>query len=111
MNGILFKQIIQDTFVENISEEMIICLIRAAMALTNANVWKSFPIARDSSYDIDNTMKYTRKTALALGKKAEWTKSKKKNRKEHKESGKEKNIVNKNSNQQTLKHSRKNQNT
>ena len=70
MNIILFKQIIQDTIVGNISEEMILCLIRAGMVLTNANVWKTFAIARDSSNYIDNTMKSTQKTNLAKGKKA-----------------------------------------
>ena len=69
MNVILFKQIIQDTFVGNISEEMILCLIRAGMVLTNANVWKTFAVARDSGYAIDNTMKCTRKTALTLARK------------------------------------------
>ena len=91
---ILFKQIIQDTFVGNISEEVIFCLIRAGMVLKNANVWKTFAVTRDSSYDIDNTMKYTRKTALTLGKNEERTKTKRINRTEHKKSGKEKNISN-----------------
>ena len=76
MNVILFKQIIQDTFAGNISEEMILCLIRAGMVLTNANVWKTFASARDSGYAIDNTMKYTRKTALTLGKNEERQKPK-----------------------------------
>ena len=75
MNVILFKQIIQDNFVGYISEEMILCLIRAGMVLKNANLWKTFAIARDLS----NTMKSTRKTSLAEGKKETWTKSKKKN--------------------------------
>ena len=51
------------------------------MVLTIANVWKTFAVARDLSDDIDNTMKCTRKTALALGKKDNRTKSKKKTRK------------------------------
>ena len=93
MNIILFKQIIQDNIVGNIYEEMILCLIRAGMVLTNANVWKTFAIARDSSNYIDNTMKSTRKTNLAKGNKEAWTKSKKKTSKENKESGKWKNLV------------------
>ena len=67
MNIILFKQIIQDNIVGYISEEMILGLIRAGMVLTNANVWKTFAIARDSSNYIDNTMKSTRKINLAKG--------------------------------------------
>ena len=57
---------------------MILCLIRAGMVLTNANVWKAFAIAiaRDSTNYIDNTMKSTQKTNLAKGKKEAWTKSK-----------------------------------
>ena len=40
MNVILFKQIIQDFYVENLSEEVIICLIRAGMVLTITEIWK-----------------------------------------------------------------------
>ena len=94
MNVIVFKQIIQVNFIGNISEEMILCLIRAGMVLTNANMWKTFAIARDSGYAIDNTMKYTQKTALTLGKNEERAKTRRINRTELKKSGKEKNSSN-----------------
>ena len=57
MNVVLFQQIIHD----NISEEMILCLIRAGMVLTNVSFWKTFATARDSSYEVTNIMKYTRR--------------------------------------------------
>ena len=59
MNVVLFQQIIQYNIKEQISEEMSLCLIRAGMVLTNVSVWKTFTPARDSCYDIGNTMKYT----------------------------------------------------
>ena len=37
------------------------------MVLTNVSVWKTFAMARDSCYDIDNTMKYTQTTAVSAG--------------------------------------------
>ena len=56
MNVILFKQIIQDFYVENLSEEVIICLIRAGMVLTILEIWKVFVQKRDSSGNIANSM-------------------------------------------------------
>ena len=47
---------------------MILCLIRAGMVLTNVSLWKTFAIARDSSYEVINTMKYTRR-ATSTGQK------------------------------------------
>ena len=67
MNVVIFQQIIQDNVIESISEEMILCLIRAGMVLTNVSLWKTFAIARDSSYEIGNTMKYTRNATLKKG--------------------------------------------
>ena len=63
MNAIIFKQIIQDAIVEDFSEEMILCLLRAGMVVTIVNAWKTFDIARDSSDAIGNAMKSTLKTA------------------------------------------------
>ena len=56
MNVILFKQIREYAVVGNISEEMILCLIRAAMVVTNVQVWKTFAISRHSSNNIGTTM-------------------------------------------------------
>ena len=67
MNVVLFQQIIQNNVKEQISEEMILCLIRAGMVLTNVSVWKKFATARDSCYDIDSTMKYTQTAAVNAG--------------------------------------------
>ena len=68
MNVVLFQQIIHDNIEGIISEEMILCLIRAGMVLTNVSLWKTFAIARDSSYEVINTMKYTRR-ATSTGQK------------------------------------------
>ena len=57
MNVILFKQIIQNAVMGDISEEMILCLIRAGMVLKNVQVWKTFAISRDSSGNIGTAMK------------------------------------------------------
>ena len=46
---------------EQISKEIILCLITAGMVLMNVSVWKTFATARDSCYDIGNTIKYTQK--------------------------------------------------
>jgi len=75
MNIVLFQQIIQDNVVGNISEEMILCLIRAGMDLTNVSLWKTFAIARDSSYEVINTMKYTRSATLKTGQNRKQTNS------------------------------------
>ena len=40
MNVIRFKQIIQNFIVEDFSEEMILCLIRAGMVLSVVQLWK-----------------------------------------------------------------------
>ena len=56
MNVILFKQIREYAVVGNISEEMILCLIRAGMVVTNVQVWKTFAISRHSSNNIGTTM-------------------------------------------------------
>ena len=61
MNVVLFQQIIHNNIEGIISEEMILCLIRAGMVLTNVSFWKTFAIARDSSYEVTNIMKYTRR--------------------------------------------------
>jgi len=67
MNVVLFQKIIQNIVREQISEEMILCLIRAGMVLTNVSVWKTFATARDSCHDIDSTMKYTQTAAVNAG--------------------------------------------
>jgi len=68
MNVVLFQQIIHNNIEGVISEEMILCLIRAGMVLTNVSFWKTFAIARDSSYEVSNIMKYTRR-ATSTGQK------------------------------------------
>ena len=68
MNVVLFQQIIHNNIEGIISEEMILCLIRAGMVLTNVSFWKTFAIARDSSYEVSNIMKYTRR-ATSTGQK------------------------------------------
>ena len=67
MNVVLFQKIIQNIVKEQISEEMILCLIRAGMVLTNVSIWKTLATARDSCHDIDSTMKYTQTTAVSAG--------------------------------------------
>ena len=81
MNVILFKQIIQNAVVGNISEEMILCPIRAGMVLTNVQVWKTFAISRDSSVNIGTAMKNARKTTMTKEKKNTRTTAKKHHKK------------------------------
>ena len=100
------KLLIECNIKEQISEEMILCLIRAGMVLTNVSVWKTFATARDSCYDIGNTMKYTRKTALITGLNEKQTKNKRVTNTGLKKSGKQKffsNIKLKTSNPVTFK--------
>ena len=77
MNVILFKQIIRNSIVEDFSEEMILCLIRAGMVLTIVKVWKTFALARDSSGSIVTAMNSAQKITKAEANKE--TKTKKKN--------------------------------
>ena len=56
MNVILFKHIIQEFYVGNLSEEIIICLIRAGMVLTITEIWKVFVQMRDFSGNIAHSM-------------------------------------------------------
>ena len=56
INVIICKQIIQDCYVENLSEEIIICLIRAGMVLAITETWKIFVQKRDFSGNIANSM-------------------------------------------------------
>ena len=75
INVIICKQIIQDCYVENLSEEIIICLIRAGMVLAITETWKIFVQKRDFSGNIANSMeKATRnksaKTKVYSSKKA-----------------------------------------
>ena len=77
MNVVLFKQIIQNAITGDISEEMILCLIRAGMVLTNVQVWKTFVSSRDSG-NINRTTKGTvLKTTLNKAKKSTRTTTKK----------------------------------
>jgi len=76
------------------------------MVLTNVSVWKTFAKARDSCYDIGNTMKYTQKTALKTGLNGKQTKNKRVTNTGLKKSGKENffsNIKLKTSNPETFK--------
>ena len=56
MNVILFKQIIQDCHVENLSEEVILCLFRAGMVHTITEIWRVFVQKRDFSGNIASSM-------------------------------------------------------
>ena len=77
MNVILFKQIIQDAIVEDISEKMMLCLSEQEWSLLNE--WKTFAIAKDSSDG--NAMKSTLKTAMTKDKNETQTKASKNPRK------------------------------
>ena len=68
MNVILFKQIIQNAVVGEISEEMILCLIRAGMVLTNVQVGKLL-LLQDSSDNIGTAMESSLKTTMTKAKK------------------------------------------
>ena len=56
MNVILLKHIIQECQVENLSEEIILCLIRVGMVLTITEIWRVFVQERDFSGNIAKTM-------------------------------------------------------
>ena len=81
MNVILFKQIIQDAIVGEISEEMILCLIRAGMVLKKVNVWKTFAVARDSSDSIVTAINVVQKNIKAEANKETYKAKKKLSRK------------------------------
>ena len=77
MNVTLFKLIIQECNVENLSNEMILCLIRSGMVLTLTEIWKVFVQKRDFSGNIERPMEKTKrntpaKTKVYISKKA-WT--------------------------------------
>jgi hypothetical protein len=65
MNVILFKQIIQDFYVENLSEEVIICLIRAGMVLTITEIWRVFVQKRDFCGNIAKSMEKSKQKKSA----------------------------------------------
>ena len=48
MNLILFRNIISKVWTEEFSQEVLICLVRAGMVLTNIRVWRDFIISRDT---------------------------------------------------------------
>ena len=87
MNVILFKQIIQNAVVGEISEEMILCLIRAGMVLTNVYVCKTFAISRNSSDNIGTAIKSSLKTTMTKEKKETRTTATKYPKKESNKSG------------------------
>ena len=75
MNVTLFKLIIQECNVENLSNEMILCLIRSGMVLTLTEIWKVFVQKRDFSGNIERPMEKTKrntpaKTKVYISKKA-----------------------------------------
>ena len=75
MNVTLFKLIIQECNVENLSNEMILCLIRSGMVLTLTKIWKVFVQKRDFSGNIERPMEKTKrntpaKTKVYISKKA-----------------------------------------
>ena len=79
MNVILFKQIIQDAIVEDISEKMMLCLSEQEWSLLHE--WPTFAIAKDSSDGINNAIKSTLKTAMTKDKNETQTKASKNPRK------------------------------
>ena len=48
MNLILFRNIISKVGTEELSQEVLICLVRAGMVLTNIRIWRDFIISRDT---------------------------------------------------------------
>ena len=48
MNLILFRNIILKVWTEEFSQEVLICLARAGMVLTNIIFWRDFIISRDT---------------------------------------------------------------
>ena len=65
MNVILAKQIIQDCNAENLSNEVILCLIRAGMVLTITEIWRVFVQERDFSGNIAKPMEKAKRSNLA----------------------------------------------
>ena len=65
MNVILAKQIIQDCNAENLSNEVILCLIRAGMVLTITEIWRVFVQKRDFSGNIAKPMEKAKRNNLA----------------------------------------------
>ena len=55
MNVILFKQIIQNFWVEDLPEEIILCFITAGMVLTITEIWKAF-VQKDLSRNIETAI-------------------------------------------------------
>ena len=49
MNLILFRNIISKVWTEEFSQEVLICLVRAGMVLTNIKIWRDFIISRDTN--------------------------------------------------------------
>ena len=95
MNVVLFKQIIQNAITGDISEEMILCLIRAGMVLMNVQVWKTFVSSRDSGNINRTTKGIVLKTTLNKAKKSTRTTTTKNSKKGSRESE----IVKKNTSQ------------
>ena len=56
LNVILFKQIIQEFWVENISENIVVCLLRAGMVFAITGTWTAFIQKRGCSGDIATSM-------------------------------------------------------
>ena len=50
MNFILFRNVISKLWNEEMSNEVIVMLIRAGMVLVNIRIWKDFILARDSGF-------------------------------------------------------------
>ena len=48
MNLILFRNIISKVWTEEFSQDVLICLVRAGMVLTNIRIWRDFIISRDT---------------------------------------------------------------
>ena len=64
INAILYKKIIQQSYTEKLSEEVIICLTRAGMVLTITEIWKVFVEKRDASGNIANSMEEATRNKL-----------------------------------------------
>ena len=59
MNLILFRNITLTVWTEAFSQEVLICLVRAGMVLTNIRIWRDFIISRDSEFEQSGSLSTT----------------------------------------------------
>ena len=71
MNVVLFRAIIQEIVNDTLTEDIILCLIRAGMVVSNGVCWKEYAICRDS---VDSSNYMTRKMGKFKAKEFKTTK-------------------------------------